>query len=92
MISLHESYMAELGFILVTLDLQLDTLLTVLLYDRSDLFVFTSFISSPEPKAHGELLWSLTVRRRRRRRCRRRRRRPDVRLSTIFKQHLLLNH
>ena len=42
--------------------------------------------SSPEPKAHGELLWSLTVRRRRR--CRR----PDVRLSTIFKQHLLLNH
>ena len=51
-------------------------------------------ISSPEPKAHGELLWSLTVRRRRRRRRRRcrRRRRPDVRLSTIFKQHLLLNH
>ena len=34
------------------------------------------FFSSP----HGELLWSLTVRRRRR--CRRRR--PDVRLSTIL--------
>ena len=43
-----------------------------------------AFFRSPEPKAHGELLWSLTVRRRRRR--------PDVRLSTIFKQHLLLNH
>ena len=42
-----------------------------------------TLFSSPEPKAHGELLWSLTVRRRRR---------PDVRLSTIFKQHLLLNH
>ena len=26
-----------------------------------------SFISSPEPKAQGEVLWSLTVRRRRRR-------------------------
>ena len=48
--------------------------------------------SSPEPKAHGELLWSLTVRRRRCRRRRRRRSHPDVRLSTIFKQHLLLNH
>ena len=44
---------------------------------------------SPEPEAPGELLWSLTIRRRRQRRCRRR---PDVRLSTIFKQHLFLNH
>ena len=34
-----------------------------------------AFISSPEPKAQGELLWSLTVRRRRRRR------RPSVRPS-----------
>ena len=41
------------------------------------------FFSSPEPKAHGELLWSLIVRRRLR---------PDVRPSTIFEQHLLLNH
>ena len=52
----------------------------------------------PGGRAHDELLWSLTVRRRRRRSCRRRRcrrrrgRRPDVRPSTIFKQHLLLNH
>ena len=38
---------------------------------------FPSF-SSPEPKAQGEVLWSLTIHRRR----------P----STIFKQHLLLNH
>ena len=37
--------------------------------------------SSPELKAQGEVLWSLTVRRRRYRRH------P----STIFKQHLLLN-
>ena len=37
--------------------------------------------SSPEPTAQGELLWSLTVRRS-----------PFVRPSTIFKQHLLLNH
>ena len=42
--------------------------------------------SSPEPKAQGEVLWSLTVRRRRRRR-----RRPSVHPFTIFKQHLL-NH
>ena len=35
-----------------------------------------TFFSSPEPKAQGELLWSLTVRRRRRRR------RPAVRPST----------
>ena len=33
--------------------------------------------SSPEPKAQGEVLWSLTVRRRRRRR-------PSVRPFTIF--------
>ena len=48
----------------------------------------TLLFSSPEPKAQGEVLWSLTVRRRRRRR----RHRPYVRPSTIFKQHLLLNH
>ena len=47
------------------------------------------FFSSPELKTQGELLWSLTIRRHRR--CRRRRR-PYVRPSTIFKQHLLLNH
>ena len=40
------------------------------------MFIFV--FSSPEPKAQGELLWSLTVRHRR----------P----STIFKQHLLLDH
>ena len=51
-------------------------------------FFYFFFSSSPEPKAHGELLWSLAVRRRR---CRRRHR-PDVRPSTVFKQHLLLNH
>ena len=45
--------------------------------------------SSPEPKAQGEVLWSLTFRRRRRRRPSVR---PSVRLFTIFKQHLLLNH
>ena len=44
-----------------------------------------SIFSSPEPKAHGELLWSLTIRRCLRRRCRCScRRRPDVRLSTIL--------
>ena len=51
---------------------------------KTSLFIV---FSSPEPKAHGELWWSHTVRRRRR--CRRR---PDVRLSTIFKIHLLLIH
>ena len=40
------------------------------------------FFSSPEPKAQGELLWSPNIRRRR----------PPVGPSTIFKQHLLLNH
>ena len=45
-------------------------------------FFFFFFLSSPEPKAQGEVLWSLIVRRRR----------PSVRPSTIFKQHLLLNH
>ena len=37
---------------------------------------FYGFISSPEPKAQGELLWSPTVRHRHRRRCRRHR--PSV--------------
>ena len=46
-----------------------------------------SFISSTEPKAQGELLWPYTVRRRRRPSVR-----PSVCPSTIFKQHLLLNH
>ena len=45
-------------------------------------YIVCSFFSSPEPKAQGELLWSLTVRHRR----------PSVRPFTIFKQHLLLNH
>ena len=48
---------------------------------NSDIF------SSPEPKAQGKVLWSLTVRRRRRPSVR-----PSVRPFTIFKQHLLLNH
>ena len=39
------------------------------------------FLAHLEPKAQGELLWSLTVRRH-----------PSVRPSTMFKQHLLLNH
>ena len=32
-----------------------------------DYYACGAFISSPEPKAEGELLWSLTVSRRRRR-------------------------
>ena len=51
-------------------------------------YVCVWFFSSPELKAQGELLWSLTVRRRRHRPYVR----PSVRPSTIFKQHLLLNH
>ena len=46
-----------------------------------------TLFSSPEPKAPGELLGWVTVRRRRRRR---RRRRPSV--HNFFKLHLLLNH
>ena len=53
------------------------------------LTAYSWFVSSPEPKAQGEVLWSLTVRRRRRRR--RPSVRPSVRPFTIFKQHLLLN-
>ena len=48
---------------------------------RLGLSSLTCVFNSPEPKAHGELLSLLTVRRRRRRRLRR----PDVGPSTIFK-------